>query len=181
MGERIALAAESAELLRILHERGIRREWESSNRFFHSLLILSVSFQLFLILPLGAKRDLPLFSAVYRQFRIFPFQWHSKWHSTQAICQHPLPDFLGDIRPSERPRADVEMGTLVRFRGPPFCLRLPPSTPSSEHRPLLARTGRCRQTLRLTGRFRRGGLTTLPSSCQIFIEEFEAVSWLVLH
>jgi hypothetical protein len=78
VGERITLWASPPTLLRILNERGIRREWESSKRFFHCLPILSVGLQLFRILPLGAKRDLPLFSVVYRQFRIFPFRWHSK-------------------------------------------------------------------------------------------------------
>jgi hypothetical protein len=79
-------ASKSAELQRILRVRKRwRREWESSKSFCHCLPISSSSFQLFRILPLGGKCDLPLFSAVYHEFRVFPFGWHSKWHSTEPF------------------------------------------------------------------------------------------------
>jgi hypothetical protein len=73
---------------------GWRREWESSNRFFRSLPFLSGGLQLFPILPLGAKRDLPLFSAFDHQFRTFSFRWHSKWHSARAVRQGASHDHL---------------------------------------------------------------------------------------
>ena len=88
--ERIVLSKKSSNFLRIFARRGIRREWESSNPFSHCLPILSVGLQRFRIQPLGAKSDLPLFAAVHRQFRLFPFRWHSKWNSTRTSSEFTL-------------------------------------------------------------------------------------------
>src|SRR5262245_8261471 len=71
-------------------ERSLAGSRESSKQFFDRLPILPVGIQLSPILPLSAKCDLPLFSAVDHQLRIFPCRWHSKWHSARAVRQGAL-------------------------------------------------------------------------------------------
>jgi hypothetical protein len=66
-------------MLRILHERGIRREWEFAHCFFVLLPILAERYQILPILPDTEKAVFRPSSSVYRRFPILPPRWHLKW------------------------------------------------------------------------------------------------------